>query len=604
MPWSLIISNQIIPVLGPRRGLGQRRLLMKTSLRVLVRCLALLSCGAVVAAGAWWLRRTDDSPPTPAGPAWFADITAKSKVDFIHDAGSFGDYFMPQALGSGVAVFDFDGDGLLDLFFLTNGGPKSKHTNRLYRQNADGTFADISAGSGLNISGHNMGVAIGDIDNDGWPDVLMTQYGGARLFRNNGDGKSFTDITEKSGVVNPTWGMSAAFFDFDRDGWLDLVIVNYVDYDPTLRCAPKGRQEFCGPSNFPGRVTKLFRNRGKPTDGVTRFEDVTIPSGLGAVSRPGLGVVCADFDGDGWPDIFVANDGKPNHLWINQRDGTFREEAMARGVALNGMGKAEAGMGVALGDADGNGLFDLYVTHMTEETNALWKQGPRGLFRDFTVASNLAATRWRGTGFGVMFGDFDNDGAHDIAVANGRIAHQDPPASSRFATGPWAHYAERNQLLANDGTGRFRDISVDNPALCGFPNVARGLAVGDLDNDGGLDLVITTIAHAPSILKNVASRGNGLTLRVLDPALQRDAYGAEVRVVAGGRRWLRLVQPAGSYLCSNDPRVHVGLGAAAGYDRIDVAWPDGLQESFAGGKANQQRILKRGAGAKIVEAPR
>jgi hypothetical protein len=580
--------------------LRQRRFLMKSSLRVPVWSFTLLTATAVVAAGAWWLRTADDSPQKATGPAWFADVTATAKVDFVHDAGPFGAYFMPQALGSGVAILDFDGDGLMDLYFLNNGGPTSKSTNRLYRQNPDGTFADVSAGSGLDIPGHNMGVAIGDIDNDGWPDVLVTQYGGVKLFRNNGDGKSFTDITEKSGVVNPTWGMSAVFFDFDRDGWLDLVIVNYVDYDPTIQCAPKGRPEFCGPSNFPGRVTKLFRNKGKQDDGLIRFEDVTIPSGLGAVAGPGLGVICADFDGDGWPDIFVANDGKPNHLWINQRDGAFREEAMARGVALNGMGKAEAGMGVALGDASGNGLFDLYVTHLTEETHALWRQGPRGFFRDLTVASNLAATRWRGTGFGVMFGDFDNDGALDIAIANGRIAHIDTPASSRFATGPWAHYAERNQLLANDGSGRFRDISADNPALCENPNVARGLAIGDLDNDGGLDVVLTTAAHAPMILRNVAPRGNWLTLRLIDPALKRDAYGAEVRVIAGARRWLRLVQPGGSYLCSSDPRVHMGLGSAAAYDRIEVAWPDGLHESFSGGKSNEQRVLKRGEGEKMV----
>ncbi len=578
-------------------GLGQRRTFMKPSFRVLEWCCALVAGGAVVAAGAWWLRRPDGSPPpTPPGPAWFADVLAKSKVDFIHDAGPFGTYFMPQALGSGVALFDFDGDGLLDLYFLTNDGPKSKHTNCLYRQNANGTFTNVSAGSGLDIAGHNMGVAIGDIDNDGWPDVLVTQYGGVKLFRNNGDGKSFADITDKSGIANPTWGMSAAFFDFDRDGWLDLVIVNYVDYDPTLQCAPNGRPEFCAPSTFPGRVTKLFHNLGKQADGTIRFEDVTIKSGLGAVSGPGLGVVCADFDGDGWPDIFVANDGKPNRLWINQHDGTFREEAMARGVAFNAMGKAEAGMGVALGDVNGDGLFDLYVTHLAEETNTLWKQGPRGLFRDHTVASNLAATRWRGTGFGVMFGDFNNDGALDLAIANGRIARAGSPAPGPYAVGPWAPYAERNQLLANDGTGKFRDRALDNPALCDVPNVARGLAIGDLDNDGGLDLVITTVAHPPRILKNVAPRGNWLMLRVIEPGWKRDAYGAEVRVVAGQHRWLRLVQPASSYLCSSDPRVHVGLGAATSYDRIEVTWPDGVKENFSGGKANQQRVLRRGEG--------
>jgi hypothetical protein len=583
-----------------------------------------LVVGLALAGGAAvWFRtgppRSDD--PVASGPPWFADVTAKLGIDFVHDAGSGGKHFTPEAIGSGVALFDFDNDGRLDLYFLTNGGPKSSSTNKLYQQRADGTFADVSAGSGLDIPGHNMGVAVADVNNDGWRDVLVTQYTGVRLFLNQ-DGKRFLDVTGAARLANPAWGASAAFLDYDRDGWLDLVLVNYVDYDPTWPCTTRsGVPDYCPPSAFPGRVSKLFRNLGAvvaqdsvpvqtgeernaagqernpvPRKGGARFEDVTVPAGLGTTPGPGLGVVCADFDGDGWPDIFVANDGKPNRLWINQKNGTFVDEAVSRGVSVNIMGKIEAGMGVALGDADGDGLFDLFVTHLTEETNTLWRQHPRGLFTDLTARRKVAATRWRGTGFGAVFADFDHDGALDIAIANGRVSK--PTASARPELGPhWGWYAERNQVLANDGAGSFRDFSDANPDLCGTPNVARGLAMGDIDNDGALDLVVTTIAGPAKVYRNIAEpRGRWLTIRVVDTKGNRDALGAEVRIHAGERRWLRLVQPACSYLSSSDDRVHLGLGNATNVQRIEVTWPDGGREVFAGGDVDRHLVLRRGDG--------
>ncbi len=267
---------------------------------------------------------------TPDGPAWFEDITAKAGLNFIHDPGDVDKYLMYQSIGSGCAIADLDGDGRPDLLLLTNAGPKSTSTNKLYRQNPDGTFADVSAGSGLDFPGWNMGIAVGDVNNDGKPDVLITQVGGARLLLNRG-GMKFEDVTAEAGIDNPTWGTSAAFLDYDRDGWLDLFIVNYVDYDPTRAClTPSGEREYCAPKVFPRTVCRLFRNRGgeKPT-----FEDVTDKSHIAEHSGPGLGVAVADFDGDGWPDVFVANDAQPNHLWMNQRDGTFREEAEVRGAA-------------------------------------------------------------------------------------------------------------------------------------------------------------------------------------------------------------------------------------------------------------------------------
>jgi hypothetical protein len=534
-----------------------------------------------------------------ATPPWFRDVTAASAIDFVHDAGPTGKYLLPQIVGSGAAVLDFDGDGLLDLYFLTNGGPESRSTNRLFRQLPGGRFQDVSNGSGLDIAGHNMGVAIGDVDNDGRPDVLVTQYRGLRLFHNDGGGR-FTDITEQASLHSPLWGASAAFFDFDRDGWLDLVVADYVDYDPSRPCRNgRGQRDYCGPSIFDGSVTKLFHNRGRRADGGVRFDDFTAASGLAQKPGPGLGVVCADFDGDGWPDIFVANDGKPNRLWINQKNATFKEEAVLRGVAYNNMGEAQAGMGVTLGDVDGDGLFDVFVTHLTEETNTLWRQGPRGVFRDGTFAAGLAETPTRGTGFGTFLGDFDCDGRLDLAVVNGRVYLGEP--RNEAALGPyWCRFAETNRLWRGEGKGRFHDRSAADPAFAGDGAVARGLICADLDNDGGLDLVVTTVAGPARLYRNVApGRGHWLSVRAWEPKLHRDAYGAVVILRAGDNKWLRWLHPAQSYLCSNDPRAHFGLGAVEQIDSIEIAWPDGSRERFDGCPADKAVTLSRGEGTAL-----
>ena len=532
----------------------------------------------------------------PDIPEWFADVTQEWGVNFVHDPGPVGTYFMPQSMGSGLAVFDCDGDGLLDLYFLQFGGPQSGSVNRLYRQVERGKFEDITVGSGLDVAGYCHGVAIGDVNNDGLPDVLLSFYGSIRLFLNLGGGK-FEEVTSASGLNNPLWGASCAFLDYDRDGWLDIVVVNYLDYDPKVECrSPEGKLDFCGPNAFSGVASKLFRHRGL-VGGVPRYEDVSLASGIGRLAGPGLGVTVAEFDGDGWPDIFVANDGAPNRLWMNQQDGTFREEAASRGIALTIMGKAYAGMGVAIGDTNNDGLFDIYVTHLGSETHTLWRQGPRGLFRDQTAASGLLQSQWRGTGFGTLMADFNNDGSLDIAQVNGRVHRGGPAQDARL--GFWETYAERNQLFVNNGQGKFLDISASNPAFCGYWNVGRGLVAADLDQDGGIDLVVNAIGGRARILRNVApERGHWLVLDIVDPHKKRPAYGAEVRVRAGGREWVRTVQPAESYLSSSSPWVHIGLGEVQAVEVVEVRWPDGQAEveRFTISGVDRRVCLRRGDG--------
>jgi hypothetical protein len=543
-------------------------------------------------------RRGPEQEAAPDDPVWFRDDTAAVKLDFRHEAGQTGNYFFPQIMGSGGALLDFDNDGLFDLYLVQNAGPDPGARNRLFRQHKNGHFEDVSAGSGLDIAGHGMGVAVGDVDNDGWVDVYVSQYGGGRLFRNRGGGR-FEEATKTAGVAERSWGCSCAFVDYDRDGWLDLVVVNYVDYDPSRSCPQSdGKPDYCHPSAFPGSTARLFHNRGRDAGGRwLGFADVAQKAGL-ARRAAGLGVVCADFNGDGWPDILAANDGEPNFLWINRRDGTFAEEGLMRGIALNGLGNSLANMGVTVGDADGDGRLDVFITHLTDEIHTLWRQSSVGLFQDRTAAAGLASPRWRGTGFGTILADFDLDGSPDIAVVNGRVTRG--PAAEGASPSFWSRYAERNQLFLNDGTGAFRDISRGNTAFCGSFAVSRGLIWGDFDDDGGIDLVVTVIAGPARFYRNVAPRrGHWLSVRARDPALKRDAYGAVVTIRAGGRRWVGLVNPGQSYLSSGDPRVHFGLGAVEKVEEVRVDWPDGSAETFEANAVDRVLLVELGKGRKV-----
>lgn len=559
-----------------------------------MRPIAIVTVALLVSAVVVGCRKPNvpSSAPADAADQWFEDSSEAAGISFVHDPGPVGDYFMPQIMGSGAAFLDFNNDGRLDVFLLQNAGAQSQSRHRLFVQTAAGRFSDVTDASGINASGYGMGVAAGDVNNDGWIDLVVTEYGKTLLYVNSGAGR-FRDATAESGIDNPLWGTSTSFFDYDRDGWLDLIVVNYLDYDRSIPCTGRGgERDYCGPKQFPPVTARLFRNLGSDT-GKARFQDVTLKSGLAAAKGKGLGVLCADFDGDHWPDIFVANDMMANHLWINQRNGTFKEEAVRRSVGFTGAGAAAANMGVAWADVDGNRLPDLFVTHIIDETHTLWMQESRGYFQDRTVAAGLT-TGWRSTGFGTAFVDLDRDGWPDALWVNGGVRRNaDADRSSPF----WQQFAQRNQLFANTGDGKFRDISASNPALCDAPFMGRGLAVGDYDNDGAPDLLITQIGGPARLLRNVAAaRGHWLAVRAAIPKLKRDAYGAEITVRAGSRSFWRLLNPGYSYCSSNDPRCYFGLGANSRYDAIEVVWPDGTTEAFPGGIADRAIELRQGEG--------
>ncbi|MCA8978933.1 MAG: CRTAC1 family protein [Planctomycetes bacterium] len=523
------------------------------------------------------------------GEPWFEDVTRASGVDFVHVRAHTQRMWLPEIMSSGLALFDANGDGLLDLFCVQGGDlldPQVGDTGRLYLNRGDGRFEDATREAGFTLTDYGMGCATGDYDGDGDLDLYVTNVGPNALYRNDGAGR-FTDVTEVAGVGDGGWGTSTAFIDYDADGDLDLFVANYVVWSPDLvvPCtASYGKRVYCSPKAHNPARDVLYRNEGDGT-----FTDVTSAAGLNTAYGNGLGVAWGDLDDDGDVDIYVANDGMANQLWRNEGDGTFTDVAMESGCALNRDGKAEAGMGVAALDLSGDGKLDLFMTHFAEESNTLY-ENLGGRFADRTHRSGMATASLEHTGFGMGFADFDQDGNLDLFVANGRVTRRD--------TGPdgEAQWAEPDQLFRGLGGARFEEVAPKS-GLANAPKlVSRGAAFGDVDGDGDVDVVVLDNNSGIRILANRAStKGHGITLRLVGPT-GGDALGAMATITAGDKTWSQRAMTAYSYCSANDPRVHVGLGAATRVDAVHVRWPDGGTESFGPFDADTQQTLVRGAG--------
>ncbi|MHB8522931.1 MAG: CRTAC1 family protein [Limisphaerales bacterium] len=533
--------------------------------------------------------------PQPPNAPWFEEVAAKARVDFHHTSGHTHRFYMPEMETGGVGLLDYDGDGLLDILCVQGGSLDPAITNqpgcKLYHNLGNWRFEDVTERAGVGGHGeYGMGCACADFDGDGRIDIYETTLGHNILYHNNGDG-TFTDVTAKAGVANGSWSTSAAFFDRDGDGRLDLVVVNYLNWSiaTELDCFSRGGlPDYCSPLNYKApAMDTLYHNRGDGT-----FEDVTRAAGLDKAYGNGLGVVCADFNHDGRPDIFVANDAMPNQLWINQGNGRFVDEAMIRGCAVNALGMTEAGMGVAAVDLWQRGWLDLFVTHLVNEGNRLWAN-TNGYFVDTVMPKGPGAPSLPYTGFGLAFADFDNDGVLDLYVANGKVKL----GETRFD--PNDPYAEPNNLLRGLGNGQFEEVLPHGGTTPPLIATSRGLAVGDLDNDGALDVVVINRDGPVHVLRNLAGRrGHWIMFRVLNRK-GVDAIGASVRIEAGDKVQWRRVAPNEGYCSSSDPRVHFGLGAAAQVERATVLWPDGAQESFGPLAAGRLHELREGQGAPV-----
>ncbi len=517
----------------------------------------------------------------------FTDVTAPAGIVFVHDAGDQGNLSLPEITGAGGGFFDADGDGDLDIYLLQGGRPADPAGpvagapgNALYLQGPPGRFRDASEASGTADTGYGMGLAVGDYDGDGRPDLFVTNYGPDVLYRNLGDGR-FADVTGAAGVAGEGWSSSAVFCDFDSDGRLDLYVARYVHNDPAKECTRQdGGRDYCSPQVFPGIHDYLYRNLGG------RFEEISLAAGLRDVHTPGLGVVCADFDGDRRLDFYVANDGEANQLWLNRGGGTFNDDAFLAGVALNDSGRPEAGMGIALGDPDADLDLDLFVTHVANETNTFYRNdgsdfGPA--FADRTGPSGLGLPSMARTGFGVAFVDLDLDGALDVVLANGRVQRQ-PALPGASGNAFWRVFAEPNQVFRNTGAETADAAFAELLAAGDFTaalEISRGLAVGDYDEDGDADLLVANAEGPARLYRNDFPR-RGASLRVR-PVLANGSPAFPSLVTAtldDGTRVVRRAARGGSYLATGDPRAFFGIPAGVRVESLTVTWPDGSRESF------------------------
>ncbi len=550
----------------------------------------------------------------------FEDAAKQTGLDFWQFSGATGDFLLPELMGSGAALIDYDNDGDMDVFLIQGSptGPQGtplvpvpvgwKPGNRLFRNNLRETgklsFTDVTAASGLGLSGmgladKGMGVAAGDYDNDGYTDLYVTNYGHNVLYHNNGNG-TFTNVTEAAGVASSGWSSSAGFIDYDKDGLLDLVVVHYLDFYKRPCYAPQGSPNYCGPQPFKGTVTEVYHNLGRG-----RFKNVTDEVGLNAKAGPGLGILTGTFGTTGYPDFLVANDGAANSLWINERrspqskenDRVFREEALSHGLAYASDGKPRAGMGIASGDLFGDGGEGLVITNIPTEAFTLFERQPNGDFTDATEESGLAHITLRYTGFGVGLIDMQNRGLLDVFTANGAVNVTMAPAGDKFP------YREKKLLLRNMGKGKgFEDITESAGSVFQIPEVSRAAVFGDVNNDGGTDILVTNNNGPARLLLNTEpDRGHWLMVHLEGTKTNRSGYGSVVEVVRKDRTTVRRwVRGDGSYLAANDPRVHFGLGQETAVDRVNVYWLAGGCDSWKQVKVDAILNLKEGGGERCA----
>ena len=526
-----------------------------------------------------------------ATPVVFTDVTGPAGIRFTHNTGAFGAKYMPETFGAGALWLDVDGDGWQDLL-LVNGTAWPERDDAathaaLYRNDRDGTFTDITRGSGLDVPLYGLGGAAADFDNDGHVDVYLTVLGPNRLFRGAGDG-TFTDVTGTAGVGDPGFSTAAIWFDYDKDGHLDLFVGNYVHWSPEtdLFCSLTGdTKSYCTPESYQGQSGTLYRNRGDST-----FEDVTTAAGLRAPSAKALGAVMLDFNDDGWMDLFVANDTQPDQLFENRGDGTFEDIGVLAGVAFSDAGVARAGMGVDAADYDRSGRADLVIGHFSTEMMALYHNEGNGLFIDEGPRSAIGRSTLLTLTFGCFFFDFDLDGWPDIFAANGHVADDVERVQARIT------YAQPPQLFRNLGGGRFEEVTAPDTAL-GAPQVGRGAAYADFDGDGDLDVVVTANGGAPRLLRNDGGDDNHvLRIRTMGTTSNRDGIGARIDVTAGGATRWQVVRTGSSYLSQSELPVTFGLGDGTRVDALEVTWPSGRVDRIGAVSADRTITVEEGAG--------
>lgn len=521
------------------------------------------------------------APPETTTSPWFEEAGSSAGLDFSHVRATGAKFYFPEIMSGGVGWLDYDADGWLDLYLVQGGdidaGASNPFTNRLFRNINGQRFEEVTETAGVGDNGYGMGVAAGDIDNDGDVDLYVTNVGPNRLYRNEGDG-TFTDISESSGTDHAGWGSSAAFADYDGDGLLDLFVVNYVRWTPAqeIECFSGGAgRDYCHPDTYRAPATDvLYHNQGEG-----RFVEAGGAAGIGDAMANGLGVVPGDFNGDTHVDFYIANDGNPNFLWMNDGDGAFTDRALMAGVSVNRQGTAEAGMGVLAFDLEDDGDLDLIVSHLRDETNTIYRND-NGSFQDVTIAAGLSTASLPYTGFGIGIADFDHDGVQDLFVTNGRVGRGG-------STGTADPFAEPDQVFRGLGAGRFEALDADEAMANPYLHTGRGAALADYDNDGDLDIAVVNSQGPALLLRNrAAKKGAWIGFEIA-------SFGTRLALHTDTKTYHRTVQPAGSYQSTNDPRVHLGLPAGTQVRAVEVRWPNGETRVFEGLETGRYHRIER-----------